>query len=234
MTAYQVALSISKSPKWVKKNFIWPKVWNWGYIKYRLLRPLLKLNYKMFCWLNPERPWTTQASIRIFENILRKDMIGFEYGSGRSTLFFAKRLSKLISVEHDENWYNTVMANLKNRSITNVQYNAIKPNYDKPFNDNSDAAKSLKGSGARLKVEFQDYFNFISRYPDQYFDFIIVDGRARVECTFYSISKLKPGGIFVLDNSDRQRYKPIFDLLDNWKSVTTTTGLFDTTIWFKP
>jgi len=37
-----------------------------------------------------------------------------------------------------------------------------------------------------------------------------------------------------LDNSDRDRYIPVFTVLKGWKMLNTTTGLFDTTFWFKP
>jgi len=74
----------------------------------------------------------------------------------------------------------------------------------------------------------------VNTYPDNYFDFIIVDGRARVECSFNAIKKLKRGGLFVLDNSERKRYMPIFNLLENWEMANTSNGLTDTTFWLKP
>ena len=49
-----------------------------------------------------------------------------------------------------------------------------------------------------------------------------------------AVVKLKRGGIFILDNSERLRYEPVHRKLRSWKQVFTTTGLTDTTIWFKP
>ncbi|HEY4655003.1 MAG TPA: class I SAM-dependent methyltransferase, partial [Cyclobacteriaceae bacterium] len=82
--------------------------------------------------------------------------------------------------------------------------------------------------------DYHNYFSFITVFPNGHFDFIFIDGRARIECTLNAIPKLKKGGMLVLDNSDRDRYAPLFKVLEHWPRVTTTTGLFDTTIWFKP
>jgi hypothetical protein len=92
----------------------------------------------------------------------------------------------------------------------------------------------LRENDFAVKSEYAEYFSFVRTFPESHFDFIMIDGRARIECTLNALPKLKPGGIFVLDNSDRKRYAPIFKVLAGWKSITTTTGLFDTTFWFKP
>jgi len=234
-SAYDIALAISKSPQFPKKNLIAPKSFSFDYLLYRIARPLLKANYKFFKWRNPQVPWTSQASIKTFENILTKEMIGFEYGSGNSTIFFAKHLNHLISIEHNPDWYSIVKANLLKLNLTNVDYrfvpmlkSSLKHDYTfyKDFN--------LTEQDFQIRSEYHDYFSFVIEYPDNHFDFIMVDGRARVECCLNAIPKLKSKGIFVLDNSDRARYKPVFKVLESWQSVTTTTGLFDTTIWFKP
>ena len=70
--------------------------------------------------------------------------------------------------------------------------------------------------------------------PDESVDFVLVDGRARTECAYYSISKLKKGGLFILDNSERDRYNIVFEFLSEWEMQNTTNGLTDTTFWVKP
>jgi hypothetical protein len=235
-SAYDIALAISKSPQFPKKNLIVPKSFSFDYILYRIARPLLKVNYKLFKFRNPQAPWTSQASIKTFEKILRKDMIGFEYGSGNSTIFFAKHLKNLVCIEHNQDWFNTVKANLKKLNLTNVDYRFIPMSKDAGLNHDYTFYKdfNLTEQDFQIRSEYHDYFSFVKEYPDNHFDFIMVDGRARVECCLNAIPKLKSNGIFVLDNSDRARYKPVFTVLESWKSITTTTGLFDTTIWFKP
>lgn len=232
---YETVHDISRDAFFVKKNIVAKKSFTARYIFYRIARPLLKVNYKFFKWLNPQSPWTSQASIKAFEKILAKNMIGFEYGSGFSTLFFSKHLKYLTSVEHNQEWFAIVNAKLQARHIDNVDYRFI-PAEKEPQNVEYSFYKdfNLTDRDFTIRKEYHNYFSFVSTFPDGHFDFIIVDGRARVECCLNAISKLKSGGLFVLDNSDRERYKPVFKVLENWKSITTTTGLFDTTIWFKP
>ncbi len=234
-SAYQTALAISKGPFFIKRNILAKKSFRADYIFYRIARPVLKVYYKLFKWRNPVSPWTSQASIRTFEKILDKNMIGFEYGSGFSTIFFSNYLKQLVSVEHNEAWYEIVKKKFKDSGITNVEYHFI-PSQKETANHDYTFYKDyhLTEKDFTIRKEYHNYFSFVLTFPNEHFDFIIVDGRARVECCLNAIPKLKPGGIFVLDNSDRARYKPVFRVLENWKSITTTTGLFDTTIWFKP
>jgi len=235
-SAYDIALAISQSPQFPKKNLIAPKSLSFDYILYRIARPILKVNYKLFKSRNPQAPWTSQASIKTFEKILTKGMIGFEYGSGNSTIFFARLIKNLGSIEHNPGWFNNVKANLLKLNFTNVDYRFIPMSKDTSLKHDYTFYKdfNLTERDFQIRTEYHDYFSFVKEYPENHFDFIMVDGRARVECCLNAIPKLKSNGIFVLDNSDRARYKPVFKVLESWKSITTTTGLFDTTIWFKP
>jgi hypothetical protein len=232
--AYQTVLDISHRPFFIKRNIISKKSLSFDYIFYRIARPLLKVNYKLFKLLNPQTPWTSQASIKAFEKILTRDMVGFEYGSGFSTMFFSKHLKHLTSVEHNEEWFRIIKTKLKDQGINNVEYHLIPLNKTERNSEYTFYKDyRLTSKDFTIHKEYHDYFSFISTFNNEHFDFIIVDGRARVECCLNAIPKLKSGGLFVLDNSDRDRYKPVFKVLESWESITTTTGLFDTTIWFK-
>jgi hypothetical protein len=44
------------------------------------------------------------------------------------------------------------------------------------------------------------------------FDIAMIDGRERVACAQFAIDRLKPQGVILFDNSDRERYIPAFDL----------------------
>ena len=233
MTSFDIALSISQKWHFIKRNFIVEKQFHGRYLFYRVARPILKVNYKIFKAMHPLRPWTSQASISIFEALLKKDMTGFEYGSGNSTVFFARHLGQFTSVEHHEQWFKIVKQKLEHLNIVNVDYHFIPPKPDTTSNVSFKDFPSVPPD-FKIRNDYQDYFSFITRFPINHFDFILIDGRARVECAMMAIPRLKPGGIFVLDNSDRSRYEPIFRQLKDWKMINTTTGLFDTTLWFKP
>lgn len=160
-------------------------------------------------------------------------MTGLEYGSGRSTLFFARRLGKLVSIEHYGAWYEKVEKKLAEENITNVDYLLITKNSEQEVNDNSDEYHR-QFTGQEERTEYADYANKVLEYDDEFFDFVLIDGRSRVNCGLNAIAKLKKGGMFVLDNSERPRYQPLHEALKDWPKIETTTGLTNTTIWFKP
>jgi tRNA A58 N-methylase Trm61 len=233
-TRFSIASRIASSRRYLKRNIVVGKSLSAAYIFYRVARPLLKVRYKWFKWRNPRTPWTSQAAIAIFKELLTADMTVLEYGSGNSTIFFATRVRHLTSVEHDSRWYSTVARELAQLGCKNVDYKLIPPGIDTPLLYSLHQEYGLPENEFSVRRDYTKYFSFARSFPDHHFDMIMVDGRARIECAFNAIPKLKPGGIFVLDNSDRKRYEPIFKVLQGWPRLTTTTGLFDTTFWFKP
>jgi predicted O-methyltransferase YrrM len=104
-----------------------------------------------------------------------------ELGSGRSTLWFAKRVKSLISVESDKGWFNRVQKQLNALSMVNVDYIYAPLTANEEFSTSPYLAPVLKASDAT-------------------FDFILVDGEWRDQAAFAGISKLKHGGILIVDN----------------------------------
>ncbi len=231
---YQELTRIATNPLFIKKLYLADKSISYRYIRYRMLRPVLKLYYKIFKALHPHTPWTTPASIIFLKKHITKEMTGLEYGSGQSTLFFAQRLKKLVSIEHDPAWYEKVKQKLTDLGIDNVEYHLIPESNPKKLSKKEFGKYLDSLSGHEERPEFANYYNKVNDYPDNFFDFVLIDGRARVKCGLNAIDKLKPGGIFVLDNSERSRYQPLHHALQSWPRVETTTGLTNTTFWFKP
>ena len=56
------------------------------------------------------------------------------------------------------------------------------------------------------------YAGEIAAYPGQ-FDILVIDGRDRVNCIKNGIGALRPGGVVIWDNSDREEYRSGYDLL---------------------
>lgn len=208
-----------------------------NYWKYRILRPVIKLKYKSFRKKNYPTPWLSPAAVLFFKEWLKNDMVGAEFGSGISTIFFAKRSKKVVSIEHYQPWYDKVVALFHSEGLENIEYKFIAPNKtDESF------VKTLhtfeKYDFFKLENDirwgYQSYFTALLSYEDDYFDYILVDGRARPECLVHAIDKLKSNGLMVLDNSERGRYESVFKLLESWPSFTTSNGLTNTTFWIKP
>jgi len=53
-------------------------------------------------------PWFTYPAIEYLNNLDLSDLKVFEYGSGFSTLYWSKRCKYVVSVEHDEEWFNLI------------------------------------------------------------------------------------------------------------------------------
>lgn len=227
-----------KKSRFSEVNFLRDKNWSSiAYWRYRLFRPIIKLRYRYFRKKNNPTPWLSPGATMFFDDWLTKEKVGAEFGSGISTVFFAKRSKKVVSIEHFEPWYTKVVDLFKEEGLTNIDYRFIEvikgedenqsiPDKIKPYFEDS---KSFD-----IKWEFEKYFSVLQDFDDEYFDYVLVDGRARPECVFYSIDKLKSGGLMVLDNSERSRYSIVFNALSDWESYTTSSGLTDTTFWVKP
>jgi hypothetical protein len=51
-------------------------------------------------------PWITYSSLYFIEGRINSTMTVFEFGSGASTLWWAKRVASVVSCEHDETWHS--------------------------------------------------------------------------------------------------------------------------------
>lgn len=150
-------------------------------------------------------------------------MVVFEYGSGGSSLFFASRVNHLYSVEHDAAWFAAVQKKIQEKNIKNLSYTLMRPEPVSPIlNDcgNPDlyrsCMKEYKG------FSFETYVKSIDQYPDQFFDMVIVDGRARPSCIQHAVRKIKKNGVLLLDNANRSYYLQSFpDLMDaaQWQKI---------------
>jgi predicted O-methyltransferase YrrM len=151
--------------------------------------------------LYDEMPWITFRAIDWLDAYLKADMSVFEYGAGGSTLYLAKRVRNVVSVEHDEGFYKIVKGILSQRSIHNCQLMLHK---SEPCEESNHAFASYQEKYKGLC--FASYVKAIDSYPDQSFDLVLVDGRARMACIKRALAKIKPGGTIMLDNSDRPAY----------------------------
>jgi len=168
---------------------------------------------------NPDTPWMSQDAVRFLEQFLRKSDNGVEFGSGRSTAWFAQRTNKLISIEHQEEWFQIVRQKIEKMGLTNVDYHHI-PLDHPPEEPNR-----------RFYDPLPRYVDFINRYENESFDFVIVDGHYRQACIGASAPKIKPGGILILDNSNWLPFEKWgipdhFRMIHRSENVKSETTLF--------
>jgi hypothetical protein len=122
-------------------------------------------------------PWVTYSFIDFIKGRLNKNLVVFEYGSGSSTLFYADHVRRVVSVEHNEEWYKKIVGSKP--ANTEMIYTQL----------------STDGEYARKAAMLNEKF-----------DIIIVDGRDRVNCCKHSLSALTEKGVIVLDDSERLAY----------------------------
>jgi hypothetical protein len=186
-------------------------------------------------------PWITFSAIDFLKKIARPEMNIFEYGSGGSTFFWASRVANVISIEHDISWFGKIKDDLLAQQINNVKYILQEPVDDPGFSLKKPElpADYISSDSAYIGKNFEAYVKVIDEYGDEYFDIIVVDGRARPSCISHSLKKLKTGGYLMIDNSERQYYLSGFDFT-GWKTqhflgpVPKTYNFSRTTIFQKP
>jgi hypothetical protein len=129
-------------------------------------------------------PWYTYPAISFLSE---KDFSAcnvFEFGSGGSTLWWAKKARAVMAVEHAEEWVEEVRPQLP----ANVDYR------HEALTENGPYSRTAADSGRR-------------------FDVIIVDGRDRVNCALNSVPALTEQGVIIWDNAHRARYQVGCDAL---------------------
>ena len=210
---------------------IWPSI--------RLLPITIYYNMGKKFLIDWELPWIAIGAVNEIKKNLHAEMRIFEYGSGGSTLFFAKRVKKVVSVEHHPAWYSIVKKKLEDKNISKVSLELVEPS--KGLNENSNHYKSYVEEEEYADFDFYNYVHAIDQYKCEYFDLILIDGRARPKCLQVSISKLKNGGMLVFDNADRKNYKEAIKRnLHDWKvnkhygPTVADPAFTETHIYYKP
>jgi hypothetical protein len=71
--------------------------------------------------LKPNDPWwLTLRAVCFLDSLLRPTDVAVEFGAGRSTLWVARRVSKLTSVEDNCEWFQCVKEKLRVAALSNV------------------------------------------------------------------------------------------------------------------
>lgn len=176
-------------------------------------------------------PWMTYDAIDFLESITADDKNVFEWGSGGSTLYFASRCKKVISIEHDNKWGQIINIELENRKLNNVTYRVIEgktiDNFDDLNAENPDDYVSKDPNSKGLS--FKEYANSIDLFKDYNLDIVIVDGRARNACIKRAMPHLKKNGYLIVDNADRSYYLSSFPELFNqdiWNRIEFVGPVF--------
>ena len=149
-------------------------------------------------------PWWTYGAIEKVEAFLaeRPGARVFEFGSGASTVWLAKRAGSVRSVEHHAGWFERVEGFLaETNGLAPVELMLVEP--DAANADDPIYVSQKRGEAGHV---FRSYASSIERTRELY-DLIVVDGRARAACLRHALDRLAPGGLVVFDNTGRRRYR---------------------------
>lgn len=143
----------------------------------------------------PERPWIVPAAVGYLRRRIRRSWRVLELGSGRSTLWLARRAGSVLSFEDNEFWLAQVSERVDAARLDNVELRLL------PVE--------------RIAAE-------LSAMPDASLDLLVVDflespGATRVEAVRAGREKVRPGGYLLLDDSDRPSYAGAYELLSGWR-----------------
>ncbi|HRY82209.1 MAG TPA: SAM-dependent methyltransferase [Candidatus Moranbacteria bacterium] len=134
-------------------------------------------------------PWYTYPAIEFLGQLDFSDKSVFEYGSGNSSFFWAKRAKELISVDDDEKWHKLVSKEiLLNQKIVLLKNREEYSNFIKSTNKKfdiiiidakyrMDCAKSAKdslNSGGMIILDNSDWYPDVAKYIREQ-NFIQVD-----------------------------------------------------------
>jgi hypothetical protein len=161
-------------------------------------------NTENYSPMNERKPWLTLEAISIIDRQINQGDKVFEYGGGGSTLYFIDKGANVVTVEHDEDWFNLIQKKISN----NKNWDGIleKPQFSSAINNPSNPDLYISMDENYNGRCFRNYASSIDRYPDSFFDFVVIDGRSRPSCIKHSFCKVKPGGYLLLDNTERNYY----------------------------
>jgi Methyltransferase domain len=189
---------------------------------------------------HPTAPVIVANAAILLDSWLRPTDHGLEWGSGRSTAWLATRVAHLVTVEHDPGWHARVRRELEARGLAaKVDYRLIEAPADQ-------MAEPLEHAYAGVADEIDDGT----------LDFALVDGQMRLRCAEKAHTKIRPGGLLVLDGANRylpnrfeggfttiqhtrtgpldEDWQKLLERLRDWRAMNTSDGLWDTRFWIKP
>lgn len=156
-----------------------------------------------------EVPWYAKGTMEFLEMFIKPEMTALETGMGGSTIWLAQRVKYLISFENNFEWFEKVSEEIRSRNIDNVKL-----------------------------VYDEEYPQCGIPEKEDDFDLVFVDGRGRNNTMRSMIDRINPGGLLLLDNSQRSKYAMGKSLPQSrgWKEIVFESGLkngWTTTIWLR-
>jgi predicted O-methyltransferase YrrM len=143
----------------------------------------------------PERPWIVPAAIGWLARRMRRDWRVVELGSGRSTVWYAKRAGSVVSFEDNADWAARGREALRDAGLDNAEIRTA------PVEEFTRELAGLDDASCDLLVV----------------DFLESPQAERIDAVRVGREKVRPGGYLLLDDSDRPAYAGADEVLAGWK-----------------
>ncbi|GAB3203717.1 putative O-methyltransferase YrrM [Pontibacter aydingkolensis] len=182
------------------------KHWNFSYF-------FSKIQNKYLSKKLGESPWLPYNCVLFLKQYLKKTDVFLETGSGNSTIWFSKLVQKIISIEHNSEWFNLVTKRIAKSGKDNIEY-YLESN---EFTDNTNNVPYVKR---------------VASFPDASFDVILVDGKHRSQIAHLALKKIRKPGLIVIDNAERylvidsklpEGIRNISQMTPDWKEFSEIT-----------
>jgi len=186
----------------------------------RLIYPYLTMSvFSRRSPLDMCMPWWSFLAIQRADQLMSGKRV-FEYGSGGSTLRYAKMAISIVSVEDDENWKRRVEKRLHQKGIENVVIILRLFDFKNP-----------------VSFEVSEYISAVDGVD---WDVVIIDGQdwsfqERISCFRRVEPRMKPGSLIILDDfwryeelldSNRSKSFEVYESVGPARIGVTSTGFF--------
>lgn len=165
-------------------------------------------------------PLMHEKEYRFIEKYLTKDDIFLEWGSGNGTIYFSGLVKKLITIEHDVDYWNLTQTTIDLYDIKNIENILITSKVNLPPTKEN-----------RYKV-FEEYIHY-PKNNNLEFTKVLVDGRARKYCVLGLLDTNYDGIVFLHDSNfndvegyvDDEYFKDIYEHYDVIDRVEEGRGI---------
>lgn len=148
--------------------------------------------------------FTNSQEQEFFTSHLKSQHRVLEYGSGYSTNEIARNVKEIVSIEHQQAWYDTLV----NQVSKNCTLILCPPSL--PYTE---------GGHDGTYEEFKEYIE--SPLNKGIFDIILIDGRARTACASVCKNISHPGTFIFIHDFQRPEYQEALNYLELIDMVDT-------------
>jgi predicted O-methyltransferase YrrM len=168
--------------------------------------------------MHPNEPWISPGAVQFCATHLSRNQAGLEWGSGRSTRWYGERLARLLSIEFNPDWHADVNENIKDLPDVECRLIRLEHPSDQPTKPDYDPLPK--------------YVAVAKEFPDNSLDFVVVDGHYRQACVKQALTKLKPGGLLLVDDF---WFLPLpeWGVPSSWPVVHKSNNSYKSTIIFR-